>query len=171
MPTPATDRAVTVFLYGTLLDPEVLARQAGRRGLHRAARPAVLPGYRRVTLRGTPYPTLIRGRGRVVGLVLRLPPAAWRALMRYEGPLYRPVPVSLRAPARFRRALAWMAAPRRADLALGLEAGRTIRHGTVTRPVIAGICPRRNVVQLRHDLAAPEAADDQVHAKNSGGRG
>lgn len=130
MPTPATDGTVAVFVYGTLLDPGVLARQAGQRGLHRRARPAVLHGYRRVVLRGTPYPTLIRGHGLVPGLVLRLPRPAWRALCRYEGALYRAVPVRLLAPLGFRRALAWIAAPRRADAARPWEASTP----SVTRP-------------------------------------
>uniref|UniRef100_UPI0022EB5E15 gamma-glutamylcyclotransferase family protein n=1 Tax=Falsiroseomonas oryzae TaxID=2766473 RepID=UPI0022EB5E15 len=58
-----------VFLYGTLLDPRVFARFAGRAPL-RCALAAVLPGHRRVTLRGTPYPTLLRGAGEVHGLLL-----------------------------------------------------------------------------------------------------
>ena len=44
-----------LFLYGTLLDPEVLARQSGERGLTRRLPPARLEGHARAALRGTPY--------------------------------------------------------------------------------------------------------------------
>ena len=36
-----------LFLYGTLLDPDVLARRAGTPGLGARMVPATLPGYRR----------------------------------------------------------------------------------------------------------------------------
>ena len=49
-----------LFLYGSLLDPKVLARQSGERRLARRLRPAMLPDHARRPLRGTPYPTLIR---------------------------------------------------------------------------------------------------------------
>ena len=104
-----------LFLYGTLLDPAVLARQGGERGLARRLRPARLEGFLRVGLRGTPYPTLVRREGAVTqGAVLRAGPAARRRLAAYEGPEYRLVPVRVvtrRGPVRAR---AWMAARWRA---------------------------------------------------------
>lgn len=60
-----------IFLYGTLLDPLVLAARSGRRGLDRGAQRAWLQGWRRVSLRGAPYPTLLRARrGGVAGLLV-----------------------------------------------------------------------------------------------------
>lgn len=105
-----------IFLYGTLLDPGILALRSGRRGLERGAVPAILPGWRRVTLRHAPFPTLLRGRrGAVGGLLLVLRGAALRRLAAYEGPAYRlrPIrPMIRRGP---RDAVAWIAAPALAD--------------------------------------------------------
>lgn len=83
-----------IFLYGTLLRADVLARQSGRAGLHRQLRPALLPGHARVFLRGTPYPTLVRRPGSMVGGALLRPDGAALARLRaYEGPSYRLVPL------------------------------------------------------------------------------
>lgn len=99
-----------LFLYGTLLDPLVLARQSGDRGLPRRLRPARLEGYARAGLRGTPYPTLVRRLGtETPGAVLRAGSAARRRLATYEGAQYRLVPVRVwtrRGPVRAR---AWVA--------------------------------------------------------------
>lgn len=96
-----------LFLYGTLLRPALLARFAGR-----AMRqtPAALPGWRRVRLRGTPYPTLRRARAVVPGALVEVPAAALRRLDAYEGPRYRRVRVTVRAGSRPRAAVAWIAA-------------------------------------------------------------
>ncbi len=105
-----------VFLYGTLLDGRVLERMAGRRGLARRLRPARLRGYRRVALRGTPYPTLVRDpRAATEGALLRIGPAATARLQAYEGPLYRLRPVRALTGRGRAAARAWMAEPRRAD--------------------------------------------------------
>ncbi len=104
-----------VFVYGTLLDRRVFARFAGQAPLRRAI-PARLPGHRRVALRGTPYPTLLRAPGEVAGLLLlRLPPAALARLAAYEGASYglAPVRVSTRRGPRWARA--WLAARWRSD--------------------------------------------------------
>ncbi len=83
-----------LFLYGTLLDPEVLVRQSGEPQLPRRLRPARLAGYARVALRGTPYPTLVARPGAAtVGAILRTGPAARARLAAYEGAEYRLVPV------------------------------------------------------------------------------
>jgi hypothetical protein len=63
-----------LFLYGTLLDPDRLARFAGRRVPYTAA---VLPGWRRVALPDGRFPTLRRGRGWVAGAVVALDAATW----------------------------------------------------------------------------------------------
>lgn len=104
-----------LFLYGTLLDPRVLERQSGRRGLARRLRPARLEGHARVALRGTPYPTLVpRPGAETPGAVLRADPAARRLLAAYEGPQYRLVPVRVETARGPVRARAWMAARWRA---------------------------------------------------------
>ncbi len=104
-----------LFLYGTLLDPRVLARQSGERDLARWLRPARLEGHARTGLRGTHYPTLVRRPGaETAGAVLRAGPAALRRLAAYEGPQYRLVPVRVETRRGPVRARAWMAARWRA---------------------------------------------------------
>ena len=67
--------------------------------------PAILPGFRRVVLRGTPYPTLLRDPGAETdGLLLAVGALVLRRLHAYEGPAYRFRPVhvtvgSVRIPA------------------------------------------------------------------------
>ena len=114
---PGTD--LPVFVYGTLLDARVFARFAGHAPLRRAV-PARLVGWRRVALRGTPYPTLVRGEGLVSGLLLpRLPPVAFARLAAYEGASYALVPLRVSTRRGPRRARAWIAARWRADPATG----------------------------------------------------
>ncbi len=106
-----------LFLYGTLLDPVVLARMSGRRGLGRRALPARLPGFRRVLLRGTPYPTLVAARGEAVaGLVMEVSGRPLRRLAAYEGPSYRLRPLRVLTPRGPWRVHAWLAPPWRADI-------------------------------------------------------
>jgi hypothetical protein len=110
---PGTDRPV--FVYGTLLDPRVFARFAGREPLRRAL-PARLVGWRRVRLRGTPYPTLVRAVAEVQGLLLpRLAPAALARLAAYEGASYALMPLRVMTRRGPRRARAWIAARWRSD--------------------------------------------------------
>lgn len=113
-----------LFLYGTLLDPSVLARQAGEGRLVRRLVPARLQGWRRVVLRGTPYPTLLRDPAGVTeGAVLRAGPAALAGLAAYEGPSYRLEPVRVATPRGPRRARAWVARRWRADAASAWRPG------------------------------------------------
>jgi hypothetical protein len=103
-PGPGRVTGAPLFLYGTLLDPAVLERMAGLPGLARRLRPALLPGWERVALRGTPYPSLRRRPGALTpGAVLRPGPAALANLAAYEGAAYRLVPVRV---ARLRRGAA-----------------------------------------------------------------
>jgi gamma-glutamylcyclotransferase (GGCT)/AIG2-like uncharacterized protein YtfP len=106
----------TLFLYGTLLDPAVLEAMAREAGLARRMRVAILDGWRRVVLRGTPYPTLVRAAGAATdGAVLRVGPRAMARLAAYEGASYRLVPVLVATFAGPVRARAWVAARWRAD--------------------------------------------------------
>jgi gamma-glutamylcyclotransferase (GGCT)/AIG2-like uncharacterized protein YtfP len=95
-----------LFLYGTLLRPELLARFAGR--LPRLT-PADLPGWRRVCLRGTRYPTLRRARASVRGATVDVGATALRRLDAYEGVRYRRVRLTVRGPRRPLPAQAWIA--------------------------------------------------------------
>ncbi|WP_426959903.1 gamma-glutamylcyclotransferase family protein [Muricoccus radiodurans] len=102
-----------VFLYGTLLDPRVLACRSGDPRLPRAMRPAVLEGQGRVLFRGTPYPTLVpQAGGRVEGALVRPGPAALAGLRAYEGPCYRLVPLRVQGRRGAVMARAWIV-PRR----------------------------------------------------------
>lgn len=83
-----------LFLYGTLLDKARLSRLAGRA---LPLVPARLAGWRRVGLRATPYPTLVRACGTVAGAVVVADAAALRRLSAYEGPRYRQVRLAVRA--------------------------------------------------------------------------
>lgn len=105
-----------IFLYGTLMDARILARRSGDAGLPLRAVPAVLLGYRRVRLRGTPYPTLRRdGAAAMAGELIRPTPAALNNLSTYEGPAYRLHPISVLTPRGPRRARAWIACSYRAS--------------------------------------------------------
>jgi gamma-glutamylcyclotransferase (GGCT)/AIG2-like uncharacterized protein YtfP len=89
-----------LFLYGTLL---------GERRLGPSV-PATLTGWRRVTLRGTPYPTLRRARGGAVsGAVVDVPAPVLRRLVAYEGPTYRLARVVVQTASGKTAARAWIA--------------------------------------------------------------
>lgn len=105
-----------LFLYGALLDPAVLGPMSGMPALARRLRPARLAGWRRVALRGTPYPTLLRDPACAVdGGVLRVGAAPLARLAAYEGSAYRLVPVRVETARGAVRARAWVAPRWRAD--------------------------------------------------------
>lgn len=79
------------FFYGTLMDPDVLAAAIGRRMLPGRMKPATLAGFRRVGLKGTPYPVIVPGAAAdtVAGIVVaELTAADVRNLQRFEGAAY-----------------------------------------------------------------------------------
>ena len=79
-----------LFVYGTLLSPPVLARRSGAPLPRCRPTPATLRGWRRVALRGTPWPTVRRQRGaRTPSLLIDVTAAALRRLNAWEGPAYR----------------------------------------------------------------------------------
>ena len=99
--------SMRLFLYGTLLDPDLLATLAGRAV---PLTPAALRGWRRVTLPGSCYPTLRRnGRGMVKGMLATLDGPALARLVSYEGPSYRLTPVVVRTARGNAAARAWIA--------------------------------------------------------------
>lgn len=104
-----------VFLYGTLMDPEVARRVSGDDRFVREARPALLSGWRKTLLRGTPFPTLVRDERSVVhGLLAEVSPPTLARLHAYEGSLYRFVTVVVLNAGRRVAARAWIAPPWRA---------------------------------------------------------
>lgn len=104
-----------IFLYGTLMDPEVARRVAGEDRFVREARPALLPGWRKTLLRGTPFPTLVPEERSVVhGLLAEVSPRTLARLHVYEGSLYRFVTVPVLSEGRRVAARAWIAPPWRA---------------------------------------------------------
>jgi hypothetical protein len=97
------------------MDPAVALRVAGEDRFLRAARPALLRGWRRAVLRGTPYPTLVRDdAGAVHGLLADVAPAVLSRLHAYEGRLYRFVPVRVLCDGATLAARAWIAPEGRA---------------------------------------------------------
>jgi gamma-glutamylcyclotransferase (GGCT)/AIG2-like uncharacterized protein YtfP len=95
-----------LFLYGTLLDPAVLARFAGR---PMPLTPATLPGWHRVALRNTVYPTLRRARGEVAGATATVDARTLARLAAYEGPRYHLTQVAVRTTQGTRTARTWIA--------------------------------------------------------------
>jgi gamma-glutamylcyclotransferase (GGCT)/AIG2-like uncharacterized protein YtfP len=107
---------VILFVYGTLLDAGVLARVSGEPALACRLVPARLDGWRRVFLRGTPYPTVVQAPGSAVeGAVLRVGRAALARLSAYEGSAYALTPLGVVTARGALRVRAWIAPPWRAD--------------------------------------------------------
>jgi hypothetical protein len=80
-----------LFVYGTLLDCDLLRAVLGRPPPNGGGESARLPGFRRVVVAGRTYPTLIRRTGGWVAgrLLAGLGREDWRRLVRYEGRDYR----------------------------------------------------------------------------------
>jgi hypothetical protein len=79
-----------LFLYGTLLKSKTLAQRSGEPALPARCHPAVLRGWRRVTLAGTRWPTLRRCIDSVVsGKTVIVGATAFHRLKTYEGPAYQ----------------------------------------------------------------------------------
>lgn len=81
---------MNVFVYGTLLIPEIWNAVTGEPGL--AARPATLPGYRIRRVRNAAYPGIVAaGDGESVAgkVVFEVPDLALRRLDAYEDAFYR----------------------------------------------------------------------------------
>jgi gamma-glutamylcyclotransferase (GGCT)/AIG2-like uncharacterized protein YtfP len=95
-----------LFLYGTLRDPDLLARFAGRAV---PTMPATLHGWRRVGLRDSRYPTLRRARDEVDGVLAIVDRLALARIAAYEGPAYRLMPIVVRTAHGDVAARAWIA--------------------------------------------------------------
>jgi hypothetical protein len=85
------------FFYGTLIDADVRTTVLGPAARHRPVEPAVLPGYRRLTMRGCTYPVIVRdARGAVPGVLMRgLSRADFAKLRDYETDEYRAIEVAV----------------------------------------------------------------------------
>ena len=82
------------FFYGTLMDPDLLSWVIGRVIAPAALRPAIVPGYRRSSVRGANFPVVLRDpTASVEGVVLRDVNVAERQrLADFEGDSYAIVP-------------------------------------------------------------------------------
>ncbi|MDX1548434.1 MAG: gamma-glutamylcyclotransferase family protein [Rhodothermales bacterium] len=106
---------MNLFVYGTLLFPEVMEAVTGRR---LDAEDAVLTGYHRLAVRHRVYPGLTETPGATVAgrLYRGLTPALMSRLDRFEGPLYerRRLPVQ-RADLGFTEAFVYVVRPEHRD--------------------------------------------------------
>ena len=101
------------FVYGTLMDSEVRTRVLGHPVRGGRLRAAVVEGWRRVTVDGAWYPTLVRAPGgRVEGLLMSGVTAAEEAhLVRFEGSEYEIAPVTVHVTGRNRVARMFVTRP------------------------------------------------------------
>lgn len=108
----AAMRPKPLFVYGTLLDPRIRSAVLGARR-SAPARPARLPGYRRLFVHEAEYPALRRCIGAAVdGLLLPAPDARTLAdLDAHEGDEYRRGIVTITQGGRLVRAETYLATP------------------------------------------------------------
>jgi gamma-glutamylcyclotransferase (GGCT)/AIG2-like uncharacterized protein YtfP len=100
-----------LFLYGTLLHPESLARRSGDAALPARRVAASLRGWQRISLPGIPWPTLRRAPGATVdGIAVIAGAAALRRLAAWEGDAYRLQRVMISTSAGKVSAWTWIAA-------------------------------------------------------------
>lgn len=111
MPRMREAQPLPVFLYGTLLDQDILARLLGRRVGSDELEPARLTGFRRVKARNAPYPVLVSDRfGTVHGCLLLSPtPEDLRRIADYEDDYRAAVLDVITAQGRHARALVYLA--------------------------------------------------------------
>jgi gamma-glutamylcyclotransferase (GGCT)/AIG2-like uncharacterized protein YtfP len=131
---------VRLFLYGTLLDPALLRKVAGRAV---PLTPATLKGWRRVLLQGTRYPTIRRARGSVGGGLAIVDRAALARLSAYEGPRYRLTRVVVCTARGNQAAFAWIAP------------GGTLRPWDLEWPIVR--CADRTRAAARRQGNSPQS--------------
>ena len=86
--------ALPLFIYGTLLDPDLFRRVTRTPLASLRPRPAKAEGHVAVYAFGKPFPVLTQGDGSAEGLLLAgLSPAHWRALDVYEGREWQRTPL------------------------------------------------------------------------------
>ena len=76
-----------LFAYGTLMCNDIMAEVCGASLSHV---PAILTGFRRLCVRGEPYPAVIPDADAAVegALYVNMPRSAWPRLDRFEGAMY-----------------------------------------------------------------------------------
>jgi gamma-glutamylcyclotransferase (GGCT)/AIG2-like uncharacterized protein YtfP len=86
---------VALFLYGTLMDVDVMAKVLDRAFAGRELTPAALPGWRRIAVRNASYPVILPDpSGRVEGRLFARPSARDLARIRhFESEEYLPARV------------------------------------------------------------------------------
>lgn len=95
-----------VFVYGTLLIPDIMREVTGRQY---AGTPATLRDYRRYRLRNRSYPGLLYEPGAgVEGMLFEVGPVALAALDRYEDPCYERHTLTVEAGAGTRQAYVYV---------------------------------------------------------------
>ncbi|MDD3762350.1 MAG: gamma-glutamylcyclotransferase [Nevskiales bacterium] len=93
MPPPRSEPTVPLFVYGSLLSPQVRRIVVGN---HPPAAIATLRGFRRVSLHGHTFPGLVPAATvRTRGLLIDVSAAQLRRLDRYESDYYRRLPVTV----------------------------------------------------------------------------
>lgn len=117
-------RTFDVFVYGTLMDFDVLACVLNVRAVG-AGRliPAKLKGHRRFALKGRAYPSLARDDASAVeGFVFQdCTPGEWAKLVHYENADYTPVAVNAETGQGVRHARAFLGGPKHARLDAGRD--------------------------------------------------
>jgi hypothetical protein len=88
---------LALFLFGTLMDPDVRGKVLGRPVAPRELEPATLLGWRRVRARGGAYPLILPAPAdRVDGLLfLRPSPRDRLRILHFESEEYAPAPVTV----------------------------------------------------------------------------
>jgi len=132
-----TPRRPPLFIYGTLLDPAVRRFVLGPKAAQ-AVRPAVLHGYRRLSVAGKDYPAVERApMSRTAGGILPPPgPVALARLDAFEGTEYRRLRVRATVGGRLLTVETYAAAPGlpllgtewRLDARWSRRRGRTLRR-------------------------------------------
>lgn len=119
-----------VFVYGTLLVPEVMQQVTGR---ELRGQPATLQGYRRYRLRRCSYPGIVPDpEAEVTGLVYHVDRQSLAALDRYEDPCYERCQVNVETKDGMQRAYAYIIPEARRHLIdprpWDLDVWRRLRH-------------------------------------------
>lgn len=103
-----------IFVYGTLLVPEVMQRVTGRQP---PGRPATLKGYQRYRLHQRSYPGIVpEPAAEVAGLLYSVDSRILTTLDRYEDPYYERCPVIVETASGKHEAYAYVIPPARRHL-------------------------------------------------------
>ncbi len=112
--------SVPLFIYGSLMHPEVLSRVLGRTP---ETRGATLTGFRRGVIRGESFPGVVPAEsGSVEGLlVFDLTPSEIAEVDRFEDDFYRRIPLEVLSESGMTRADVYVVEPRFESLVMAEE--------------------------------------------------